>query len=53
MGTYTLALCAIMLSAEIVGLGGKPAGAMTAESLGFVVLLLASIALALKGYARR
>ena len=54
MWGYELAMGAIVVSAEAAGLGGASAGAATIESVAFVLLLLlASIALALRGYFRR
>jgi uncharacterized membrane protein YtjA (UPF0391 family) len=53
MWGYAFAICAIVVSAEAAGLGGASAGAATIESVAFVLLLLASIALALRGNFRR
>jgi len=53
MWGYELAMGAIVVSAEAAGLGGASAGAATIESVVFVLLLLASIAVALRGYFRR
>ena len=53
MWIYAISMLAIVAAAEVAGLGGVPASAMTIESLAFAGLLLASIVLALKGYTRR
>lgn len=53
MWIYAIAVMAIVVAAEVAGLGGVPATATTSESLAFAGLLLASIVLALKGYTQR
>ena len=53
MWGYAFAMGAIVVSAEAAGLGGASAGAATVENVAFVLLMLASIALALRGYFRR
>jgi hypothetical protein len=52
MWRYILLVCALVVSAEAAGLGGVPAAALTFENAVFALLMLASIALALKGYVR-
>jgi hypothetical protein len=53
MWDYAFAMGAIVVSAEAAGLGGASARAATIESVAFVLLLLPSIALALRGYFLR
>ena len=53
MWDYAFAMGAIVVSAEAAGLGGASARAATIESAAFVLLLLASIALARRGYFLR
>jgi len=53
MWAYAAVMFALAVTAEAVGLGGVPPAAVTLENFVFTVLLLASVALAHRGFTRR
>jgi uncharacterized membrane protein YtjA (UPF0391 family) len=53
MWRYAAAIFAIAVAAEAAGLGGIPQPTIMLENIVFIVLLLAFVAIALKGFIRR
>jgi hypothetical protein len=53
MWSYAAAIFAMAVAAEAAGLGGVPHPTIMLENIVFIVLLLAFVAIALKGFVRR